>query len=339
MQGLWCYSNGVRFFLLALVLFLTILVGVSRYQQSSLLKKEGDELLKYGQSAEAIGLYQKAKTVFPLRGDLDAAVAGAKLVEESNRDYGEVVDVFAELQQPPPLTGLTFPQLAPNEVFVPILMYHHIRINPRPGDRVWAILNVSPSQLDSQFSYLSGHNFHPISFGQLLDALDRKASLPENPIILSFDDGYRNFYEAAFPLLKKYHFKATEFVITGVVDLPSYLTWAEIAEMDKSGLVEFGAHTRHHPNLPELSSEAVVNEIAGSKADLEQRLHKTVDLFAYPYGSYNDFILRAVREAGFRAAASTIYGVNQNKDNLYLSPRIMVDGRFSLEELARRIQR
>lgn len=324
-----------------IVLFLfasLIIVGGSWfYYQSSLLKKQADDLIKFGKAAEAMQLYEKAQKIFPLRTDIADDIEGAKLILSSNNDYGNITD-FAELQIPPPLSNLPAIVLAPNELFVPVFMYHHIRINPRPNDPVWAALNVSPDQLDQQLFYLNAHNYHTITLDELSDVLDGKISLPKNSIILTFDDGYRNFYENAFPLLKKYHMKAVQFVITQVVGIPAYLTWDQIIEMDKSGLVEIGAHTRHHPNLPDLSAVDIVDEIKGSKIDLEQHLKHQVNWFAYPYGSYSPFIIQTVKDAGFKGAASTVYGTNQSKDNLYLFPRIMIDGRFSVDNIAKRIQ-
>jgi len=295
--------------------------------------------VKFGKPAEAIEFYKKAQTAFPFREDIKEDIEGANLILQSSRDYGQISQIFAEFQELPPISSLSSIRLNPNELFVPVLMYHQTRINPSPNDPVLAALSVSPADLEQQLIFFTTHNYHTITLDQLFGGLSGKTSLPENPIVLTFDDGYRNFYENAFPLLKKYNMKATQFVITKVVDLPAYLTWAQILEMDKSGLVEIGAHTRHHPNLPDISNADVVNEIKGSKADLEQRLKKPVNWFAYPYGSYSTFITQTVRDAGFKGAASTVYGTIQTKDSLFLFPRIMVDGRFTLDNIARRIQK
>src|SRR5205823_416252 len=118
---------------------------------------------------------------------------------------------------------------------------------------------------------------------------------------------------------------------------PAYLTWDEIVEMDKSGLIEFGAHTRHHANLPDLSQAAMVDEVEGSKKDLEEHLNKPILWFAYPYGGYNNLVMAEVQKSGFVGAVSTIYGAGQSKDKLFLEPRIMVDGRYSLADLVAHI--
>lgn len=320
-------------------LFLAVMVitGSWFYYQSTLLKNQADNLIKFGKATEAIHLYQDAQKLFPFRTDIADNIAGAQLILASNKDYNSITD-FAELQAPPPLSDLPPIQLEPNELFVPVFMYHHIRINPRPNDPIWAALNVSPNQLDEQLAYLTTHNYNTITLDELADALDGKITLPKNPIVLTFDDGYANFYDNAFPLLKKYHMKAVQFVITQVVGVPAYLSWDQIIEMDKSGLVDIEAHTRHHANLPDLSQADIIDEVGGSKMDLEQHLKHPIRWFAYPYGSYSPFIVQTVKDAGYRGAASTIYGTNQSRDNLYLFPRIMIDGRFSMDNIARRIQ-
>ncbi len=305
------------------------------YFQSNLLKQQGDDLIKYGRAEEAIELYKKAQRMFPLRLGLSEDIEGAKLILESNRYYQQI----SEFQEIPSLEDLPRVQLNPNELFVPILMYHNIRINPNSSDAVSAALSVSPAQFEQQLTYLKSHNYNTITLDELSDALDGKVSLPENPVVLTFDDGYRNFYDNAFPLLKKNHMKAVLFVITDVVGTKAYLTWDQIAEMNISRLIEFGAHTRHHANLPELPASSIVDEIVGSKIKLERHLRKQINWFAYPYGSYNDFIKQTVADSGFKGAVSTIYGVAQSKDNIFLSPRIMVDGRFTLDNIARRIAR
>ena len=327
-------------FVIMLLVILGLGITFSKYHQSSDLKKQADLLMEQGKTQEAIIMYEQARGVFPWRQDVVNDLEGAQLVLQSDLDYGQIYQIGAETQILPPLSILpSINKLQPNEIFVPILMYHHIRVNPRPGSPVWASLNLTPDQLNSQLQYLTSHGYQTISLDELYLALTKNTPLPSLPIVLTFDDGYRTFYDSVFPLLKKYKVKAVEFVITQVEGAPAYLTWDQIMEIDASGLVQWGAHTRHHPNLPDLSTAAITNEIKGSKADLELHLKKPITWFAYPYGSYNNFIVQTVQDSGFVGAVSTIYGAAQSKDKLYLAPRIMVDGRFSLAEFIARIQK
>ncbi len=329
--------------LIFLLIIIGLIVGIyawPSYQKSNDLKNKGDTLVKEGKFEEAILYYKDAQSTFPLRRDIADSANAAQLLLSSNLEYGQITEqTYAEVQTAPPVEELPKITLKSNEFFVPILMYHHIRINPRPQDRVWVSLNVTSEQLDAQLNYLATHNYHVITLDDLYNALTKGGALPENPIILSFDDGYRNFYDNAYPILKKHNMKAIEFIITAVEGANAYLTWDQISEMYKSGLVEFGAHTQHHPNLPDLSTTMINNEITLSKSDLESHLGKPIKWFAYPYGGYNNYIENEVQKAGYLGAVSTIYGGVQSKDKLYLLPRIGVSGAFSLDEFARRVRR
>lgn len=322
-----------RGFLIPLFL---VLIFFLLYYQSEALKRQGDDLLKFDKPEQAIEVYKRVLQTYPFRLDINNDIEGARLVAESSKQYAEIVD--EEFQNIPDLSNIPAVSLAPNELFVPILMYHHIRPTPISNGSVSLALNVTPKQLEDQLIYLKNNGYTTITFDELEDALTKKTTLPKKPIILTFDDGYRDFYENAFPILKKYDAKATEFVITKVLGFSPYLTWNQVKEMDKSKLITIGAHTRHHPNLPDISQKDIVDEIKGSKSDLEGQLKKQINWFAYPYGSYNSFIMETVKDAGFKGAASTVYGTNQSKDNEFLEPRIMIDGRFTLDNIARRIQ-
>src|SRR5260221_5908833 len=114
----------IYFFALALVITAFAVICLRLYDQSNVLKNQADALIKLGQPAEAIVFYKKAQSVFPLRWDITDDIAGAQLVLQSKNDYESITD-FAEIQTPPPLSNLPPTQLAPNELFVPVLMYHH----------------------------------------------------------------------------------------------------------------------------------------------------------------------------------------------------------------------
>jgi peptidoglycan/xylan/chitin deacetylase (PgdA/CDA1 family) len=141
-------------------------------------------------------------------------------------------------------------------------------------------------------------------------------------IVLTFDDGYEDFYTEVFPLLQKYQVKATLFVINDFLGKPGYLTGEQVKEIAASGLVEIGAHTMHHQNLTYLSLKDAEAEIEQSKEGLEALLATPVQSFAYPYGRYSRRIVPLVRDAGFTAAVGTDFGYWQSPENLFTLKRI-----------------
>lgn len=331
----------MKFFLKIFLLLFVIaslgltIYGVYRFQQSSMFMKRGNQALLQGKIHEAKEYYDKAHDAFPYRPAASKVLEGLNIFNETNETYSTKVP-----QEPP--TGTPSPQptgLPLREVKVPILMYHHIQTNPLPLNLTWAALFVSPKQLNDQLEYLNSHNYHTVTLDDVTSALDGKTILPPNPVVLTFDDGYQSFYDNAYPLLKKYNMKGINFIITDVVGSGVYLTWNEIKTMDKSGLVSFGAHTKHHPFLTAISNILAKEEISGSKTELEKQLKKPIKWFAYPYGDYNKQIIDLVKTAGYTGAVTTVFGSLQTKDTLFIMPRVMVDGRYTIEKIASTLQK
>ncbi|MDO8551823.1 MAG: polysaccharide deacetylase family protein [bacterium] len=189
--------------------------------------------------------------------------------------------------------------------YLPVLTYHHI------GDGTDSLF-VKTDTFASQMEYLARKGYTTITLVDLVNNLQNGTPLPAKPIILTFDDGYRDFYENAYPILKAHNFKATLFVITQFVGGSAYLqyvTWDQLAQMSSSGLVTIGDHTLSHLPLPSLLPDRVKDEIISAKNILESRLGKHVDVFAYPYGSDSDESEKVLREGGFAVAVTTKRGL------------------------------
>lgn len=191
---------------------------------------------------------------------------------------------------------------------IPILMYHYVEHVKDPGDKIRISLNTLPEILDQQLNTLVKANYTFLTASDLADILDGIKQPPPRPVVLTFDDGYRDFYTDAFPILKKYNVKAVNYVVSGFIDKPNNLTSDQLQEIAKSGLVEIGSHTINHLALAEVSESKAMEEIYTSKIALEQRLGVPVTVFAYPYGSFNLTDIQLVRKAGYRMAVSTIPG-------------------------------
>lgn len=217
-------------------------------------------------------------------------------------------------------------------VNVPILMYHYIGNNPNPADKARYILETTPDMLDAELNYLSQSGYTPISLDTLYAALEGQATLPSKPIVLSFDDGYVDFFVNAFPILEKYHFHAVSFIPTSLMNQGYYMTWAEIKQIQQSGLVSFEAHSLTHPDLTAISPEKAQQEIAESKKILESETGAPVNFFAYPYGTSNSLIQQYVRQAGYAAAVGTWYGRTEAEGDIFNWPRVRINGEITLQQ-------
>ncbi len=133
---------------------------------------------------------------------------------------------------------------------VPILMYHYISTAPSANDKIRVGLSVPPDMFDAQMKLLVDNGFTTISLFDLYNNLATGQPLPDKPIVLTFDDGYVDNYEQAFPILKKYNQTATFFVITGRADAkdPAYMSWDMIAEMSRAGM-DMQLHSKEHVDL------------------------------------------------------------------------------------------
>jgi peptidoglycan/xylan/chitin deacetylase (PgdA/CDA1 family) len=201
------------------------------------------------------------------------------------------------------------PMIAPRAVEMPILVYHHVVPGRASGSEEARLLFVTPETFEKQLQYLRDNNYHGVSFNDLADCLENGAPLPERPVILSFDDGWENQFTYAFPLLQKYRFTATFYVVTNYLDNDNFMTVDQLKTMIAAGMT-IGGHSRSHPALPGLSTARQWDEIAASRNWLQERLGVTIDTFAYPYGSYNAGVVALVKAAGYRTARTVDFGTH-----------------------------
>lgn len=222
--------------------------------------------------------------------------------------------------EPTPLTeGISLP--------VPILMYHYISIPPANADAIRQDLSVSPDRFEAHLAFLRQAGYETVSMSQLTYAFSQQVSLPSKPIILTFDDGYRDNYENAFPLLRKYDYSGTFFLITQPIDQNNvnYLTWDMVIEMHRAGM-EFGSHSYRHPDLSGRDVDFLVYEIVGSKEAIEQRIGEPVRFFSYPAGRYDGQTIQVLESAQFWGAVTTQWGEDQSFARRFELKRIRVRG-------------
>jgi len=174
---------------------------------------------------------------------------------------------------------------------------------------------------DAQMAFLSKH-YHLVSEREVIDFFENNKKMPPYAAWVTFDDGYRDNYTNALPILKKYKVPATVFVTTGYINSAEatrdtlFMRWDDLYRLNKEG-VAIGAHTVTHPKLSQLSDEEIAREIAASKDDIEQKLNTGVVSFAYPFGKSEHFPFkrckRFLEDNNLKVAVSTIGGLNNIK--------------------------
>lgn len=204
---------------------------------------------------------------------------------------------------------------------LPIVMYHSVGPKVAKGN----LLTVSTDTFEKQMSFLKRHRYNVVRLEVVRDYILGKKKVSGRTIALTFDDGYKDNYTYAFPILKKYNFPATVFIIVSEVGRPDRLSWEEIKEMQDSGLITFGSHTFTHPFLDNLkSTQDLKREISGSKIALEEKLGKPVEIFSYPSGRFNAQVIQVVKDAGYQEAVVTNPGKKLPDNNVLALKRLRI---------------
>ena len=183
---------------------------------------------------------------------------------------------------------------------------------------------MSVSQFEKQMKYLAENNYQCLSMKEVENYYHGKKEISKKAICLTFDDGYEDNYQNAYPILKKYGFTGTIFVITDFVsNQPNYLTWEQIKEMKANGM-DFQSHTASHKSMTELTEAQLKDELTKSKQTLDTQLNQDTKFMAYPTGTYNLYIAKLVNDAGYRGAFTIKYGNVDRASNIYALERVPI---------------
>ncbi|MGL5278413.1 MAG: polysaccharide deacetylase family protein [Cetobacterium sp.] len=216
---------------------------------------------------------------------------------------------------------------------MPVIMYH--RVIKDESEKGVHGTYVTTEQFEEQMKYLKKKGYETVTFEDLLNnRYKQRFDKDKKWVMLTFDDGYKDNYENAFPILKKYQFKGIIYILDGIeynkwdvdnLENPekrfTLMNQDELLEMQNYG-IEFGGHTSTHPRLGELSIEQVKSEIINSKSNIEKIIGKDLLSFAYPYGSLNEEVKRIPQEAGYEFAVATDSGSIVFSDDLFEIRRI-----------------
>jgi len=209
---------------------------------------------------------------------------------------------------------------------VPVITYHAVGNVASP---LWTPIDVFEAHLTA----FAQSGYRTVTLADLVARLHRGEPLPENSLVITFDDGYESVYTDAWRRLRSHGFGATVFLISDYcgrdnrwsgqpdsVPVAPLLKWEQVKALAAEGC-EFGAHTRSHPSLPTLPLEAAVAEILTSQQDIQVRTGQAARIFAYPYGVTNSAVTEMVRQH-FDGAVGTDLDLVQTHTNPYLLARI-----------------
>lgn len=208
---------------------------------------------------------------------------------------------------------------------IPVLYYHAV------DDNIWGNeeLFVSPVEFEKQMKYLKQNSYNVITF----DELDNVKNI-ENPVIITLDDGYEDNYTYAYPILKKYNFKATIFLITDAVDKDKFLKINQIKEM--RDILNFQSHTITHPILTKIKEKELEYELKTSKEKLEALTGEKVNGLAYPEGYYNQKVIDKASKY-YKYAVISGGGMHYENDGNYEIRRIYIPRELNIEGFKKKL--
>lgn len=227
----------------------------------------------------------------------------------SSKSLGNVL-----LTPPPPTptpTSVPTPTPIPLVGFclkVPVLMYHHVQPQDQAVEKNQTATSVDNGMFDQQVQYLTSQGYTFLTAKELVNALIAKSQLPAKSIVITLDDGYRDNYQYAYPVFKKYNVKGNFMIATGLLGGADYMSWDNIREMAGSGIAYFSDHTWSHYAVGYGTADKIRYEIATAKQQLTENTGQAVDTFTYPYGSFSDLSIDILKQEGFMGAFSTDFG-------------------------------
>ncbi|HLX45875.1 MAG TPA: polysaccharide deacetylase family protein [Bryobacteraceae bacterium] len=228
-------------------------------------------------------------------------------------------------------------RISSREGRVPILMYHSVSDGRKEKRHPYYQTVTTPAAFASQMKFLHDHGHAVVNLDQAVASLHQPDGPAKRPVVITFDDGYRDFYVHAAPVLAKYGFSATMFLPTAHVgethrsfNGAECMTWSEIRDLHKIG-IQFGSHTVTHPHLSEMGVTDVEYEVRQSKAVIEERLGCAVTSFAYPYAfpeadrPFRQVLRSLLDESGYQCGVSTILGTADRSDDRYFMKRLPIN--------------
>lgn len=222
---------------------------------------------------------------------------------------------------PKPLTFAEMNALYGPCVVLPTLMYHHVQTKEAATADKQTGLSVYTDVFKNQMQYLKDKGYTTLTMNDLINFFDSGTAIPKRSVLLTFDDGYEDFYTDAYPILSSLGFHATMFTPTGLIENPDYLKWSQISGMN--GLVLFANHTWSHKNV-QVSASSMKTEISTADTQLAERGYNVPKVFAYPYGLETLQAEAYLNSLAYKVAFTTVHGSTLCKKQRFALPRIRI---------------
>jgi len=213
---------------------------------------------------------------------------------------------------------------AGDELTVPILLYHHIS-DDNPGNRYYVPVAI----FEEEIKWLYDHHYQTITVAQLADLILHGGQLPQRPVVITFDDGDEDVVTNALPIMQKYGFIGTSYLIVGWINAPGYVTSDQVASLHNAGW-EIGSHTMSHIDLTQ--TDQVDYEVRNSKNTLNGDYGLDVKTLAYPFGLINSDVVNRTSRAGYVAAVGLGTSVTQGPGDLFYLSRMEVRQEYSMDQ-------
>ena len=223
---------------------------------------------------------------------------------------------------PRPLTFSEMNALYGPCVYAPTLMYHHVQSPEAAKEKNQTGLSVKTADFRAQMQYLKDKNYSVISMQDLLNFFEQGIKPANKSVLLTFDDGYGDFYTDVYPILREFNYPATVFIPTGLMNNVGYLYWDKIAEMAGGGIL-FANHTWSHKNV-KTKEDVLKMEISTADVQLNEKGLNTPKIFAYPYGLESKLAISFLEGLNYKIAFTTRHGGTLCKKQILNLPRIRI---------------
>jgi len=228
---------------------------------------------------------------------------------------------------------------------IPVLMYHEVvedtKLNEK-GRTSYASTCITLSRFENQMDYLSKNGYTTLSLKELLNIaagnLKKGQYDPHKILAITFDDGYIGHFVNVYPILKKFKFTATIFVIASRIGKKNYLSWDQLKEMSEHG-IQIESHGLTHKPLEILSELLIKEELEASKNILERNLNKPVNFISYPQGSYNNKVVKSAKKVGYSGSCTTKIGYVNSRSDPFKINRINIRSSYDLLDFEKILNR